>query len=597
MRAAIPSHDVFEATPNPYLLLAADSPTFTIIGVNEAYLRATMTEREAITGRSLFEVFPDDPATPKAFGERNLRASLDRAIQTGLPDRMAVQHYNIRGPDGVFVERHWRPLSVPVTGPGGEVLSLIHYVEDVTSDVVGTRDTQTALTASDARYRAIVESSTDYAMVAMDLSGTITTWNTGAEHVLGWRAEEMVGRPSETFFTEEDRTAGIPAQEMRAALEQGRGIDERWHLRKDGSRFWANGELMPLKDEAGAVIGFLKILRDRTSQREVERALAEQTDILRSVTDHVSEAVFRLDPDGTILLANPPAGRLFGWPADELVGRNLHETLHHHREDGTAFPAEECIFVRALREGTSIVAEETVFFRQDGTPVPVTCTNAPLLRDGEVVGAVVTVTDLTARKRAAEQQDILNHELSHRLKNTLAIVQSIATQTLRGVTERHLVEAFERRVLALSRAHDVLVQKSWAAARMRSVMESVLAMQADLDRFALDGPDLDISPQAALSLSLLLHEMATNALKYGSLSAGAGKVRISWRTETDPSPTLVLDWAETDGPPVVPPSTRGGFGSKLIRMGLLGTRVAALDYAPVGLRAEFRAPLAEVLVH
>ncbi|MFC6789968.1 PAS domain S-box protein [Methylobacterium komagatae] len=526
MRAAIPSHDVFEATPNPYLLLAADSPTFTIIGVNEAYLRATMTEREAITGRSLFEVFPDDPATPKAFGERNLRASLDRAIQTGLPDRMAVQHYNIRGPDGVFVERHWRPLSVPVTGPGGEVLSLIHYVEDVTSDVVGTRDTQTALTASDARYRAIVESSTDYAMVAMDLSGTITTWNTGAEHVLGWRAEEMVGRPSETFFTEEDRTAGIPAQEMRAALEQGRGIDERWHLRKDGSRFWANGELMPLKDEAGAVIGFLKILRDRTSQREVERALAEQTDILRSVTDHVSEAVFRLDPDGTILLANPPAGRLFGWPADELVGRNLHETLHHHREDGTAFPAEECIFVRALREGTSIVAEETVFFRQDGTPVPVTCTNAPLLRDGEVVGAVVTVTDLTARKRAAEQQDILNHELSHRLKNTLAIVQSIATQTLRGVTERHLVEAFERRVLALSRAHDVLVQKSWAAARMRSVMESVLAMQADLDRFALDGPDLDISPQAALSLSLLLHEMATNALKYGSLSAGAGKVRI-----------------------------------------------------------------------
>ena len=262
MRAAIPSHDVFEATPNPYLLLAADSPTFTIIGVNDAYLRATMTKREAIMGRSMFEVFPDDPATPEAFGERNLRASLDRAIQTGLPDRMAVQHYNIRGPDGVFVERHWRPLSIPVMGPGGEVLSLIHYVEDVTSDVVGTRDTQTALTASDARYRAIVESSTDYAMVAMDLSGTITTWNTGAEHVLGWRAEEMVGRPSETFFTEEDRTAGIPAQEMRAALEQGRGIDERWHLRKDGSRFWANGELMPLKDEAGAVIGFLKILRD-----------------------------------------------------------------------------------------------------------------------------------------------------------------------------------------------------------------------------------------------------------------------------------------------------------------------------------------------
>ena len=201
-----------------------------------------------------------------------------------------------------------------------------------------------------------------------------------------------------------------------------------------------------------------------------------------------------------------------------------------------------------------------------------------------------------ARVRAEELQTVLNAELAHRLKNTLAIVQSIASQTLRDVSERHLVDAFERRVLALSRAHDVLMQKSWTAARMRAVMESVLAMQADLDRFALDGPDLDISPQAALSLSLLLHELATNALKYGALSTGTGKVRITWRTEETQSPALVLDWAEVDGPPVVAPSGRGGFGSKLIRMGLMGTRVAVLDYAPVGLRAEFRAPLAEVQV-
>ena len=201
-----------------------------------------------------------------------------------------------------------------------------------------------------------------------------------------------------------------------------------------------------------------------------------------------------------------------------------------------------------------------------------------------------------ARVQGEELQGVLNAELAHRLKNTLAIVQSIASQTLRGVSERPLVEAFERRVLALSRAHDVLIQKSWTAARMRAVMESVLAIQADLDRFALDGPDLDISPQAALSLSLLLHEMATNALKYGALSTGAGTVRISWRTEIDQSPALVLDWAEIDGPPVEPPSGRGGFGSKLIRMGLLGTRIAVLDYTPLGLRAEFRAPLSEVQV-
>ncbi|PIK74059.1 hypothetical protein CS379_04650 [Methylobacterium frigidaeris] len=201
-----------------------------------------------------------------------------------------------------------------------------------------------------------------------------------------------------------------------------------------------------------------------------------------------------------------------------------------------------------------------------------------------------------ARVRTEELQVVLNHELAHRLKNTLAIVQSIASSTLRDVAERGPVEAFERRVLALSRAHDVLMQKSWTAAKMRSVMESVLNIQGGLDRFALDGPDLDLSPQAALSLSLLLHELATNALKYGALSARGGKVRIAWRTEEGTAPTLVLDWTESGGPPVNAPNGRGGFGSKLIRMGLLGTRQAALNYDPVGLKAEFRAPLADVQV-
>ncbi len=201
-----------------------------------------------------------------------------------------------------------------------------------------------------------------------------------------------------------------------------------------------------------------------------------------------------------------------------------------------------------------------------------------------------------ARVRAEELQGVLNRELAHRLKNTLSIVQSIATQTLRGIAEREPVEAFERRVLALSRAHDVLMQKSWTAAKLRAVMESVLSMQADIDRFALDGPDMDISPQAALSLSLLLHELATNALKYGALSAETGTVRIAWCTEGGQVPNLVLGWNESGGPAVAAPSGRGGFGSKLIRMGLAGTRATSLDYNPVGLHAEFRAPLADIQV-
>ena len=202
----------------------------------------------------------------------------------------------------------------------------------------------------------------------------------------------------------------------------------------------------------------------------------------------------------------------------------------------------------------------------------------------------------TARVRSEDRQTILNHELAHRLKNTLAVVQSIATQTLRGVTEQNMVETFNRRVLALSHAHDVLMQRSWSAARLKAVMEAVLAMQVDLDRFAFAGADITINSQAALSLSLLLHELATNALKYGALSSRKGSVQVQWRTEEGPAPKLVLAWRERGGPEVATPSGRGGFGSKLIRLGLMGTRDTTIRYNPEGLEAEFRAPLLEVQV-
>ena len=155
-----------------------------------------------------------------------------------------------------------------------------------------------------------------------------------------------------------------------------------------------------------------------------------------------------------------------------------------------------------------------------------------------------------------------------------------------------MVDGFEQRVLALSRAHDVLLQKSWSAARLRAVAEGVLALQADLDRFTLDGPDMDVSPEAALSLSMLLHELATNAVKYGALSNVAGRVAVRWRADAERS--LVLDWSERGGPPVEEQPKRRGFGSRLIRMGLLGTRVADVRYEPEGLCAEFRAPLADM---
>ena len=202
-----------------------------------------------------------------------------------------------------------------------------------------------------------------------------------------------------------------------------------------------------------------------------------------------------------------------------------------------------------------------------------------------------------ARVRAEDDQRILNEEISHRLKNMLAMVLSIAMQTLRNVTDRAPVEAFERRIHALSTAHNVLLHRTWTAAPLRDVAQAVLNAAGHGDRVTVEGPEIDLGPRATLSLSLLLHELATNAAKYGALSVPEGHVVMTWRIE-DGGDTreLVLDWTERGGPaPVAPVQPRRvGFGSRLIQMGLAGSGGVALRYPASGFEATMRAPLVQL---
>lgn len=222
----------------------------------------------------------------------------------------------------------------------------------------------------------------------------------------------------------------------------------------------------------------------------------------------------------------------------------------------------------------------------------------PQILSGETITLLRNVADRlessTARFDAEERQRILNLELSHRMKNTFAMVQALATQTLRNVTEREPIAAFTQRIHALSTAHDVLLQQSWTAAQMREVVISVLGALEKIDRFAVEGPNIKIGPRATLSLSLLLHELSTNALKYGSLSAPAGSVHVRWFVRSlGVSDELVLIWTECGGPEISQQSSTG-FGTKLIKMGLVGTGGTDVSYAPSGLVATFTAPLDEV---
>ena len=195
------------------------------------------------------------------------------------------------------------------------------------------------------------------------------------------------------------------------------------------------------------------------------------------------------------------------------------------------------------------------------------------------------------RDRAQAEQRVLNEELSHRLKNTLSLVQALATQTLKGVAERDAVQVFERRLFALSKAHDMLLQEDWKAAPISTVVGGVLSLHDDASRIEAAGPHVDLGAKATLSLSMILHELATNATKYGALSSEAGRVSLSWIVEpADDGPVLVVTWEERGGPPVTEPLRRG-FGSRLIRTGLMGSGGVDLRYLPEGLHAEFRAPL------
>jgi two-component sensor histidine kinase len=254
-------------------------------------------------------------------------------------------------------------------------------------------------------------------------------------------------------------------------------------------------------------------------------------------------------------------------------------------------PAYEAIGVRALIMTPLIVRGELVgvLFVHDATAR--TWSKA----DIEFVHNVADRTySALAKVRAEAEQQVLNHELSHRLKNTLAMVQAIASQTLRTVAERGPVEAFQQRLHALGKAHDVLLERSWTSASLRLTAQHVLELLGQAGRCDLSGPEVALSPKTTLSASLVIHELATNAIKYGALSAPLGRVVVSWRLEPgDQGAILVLCWREVGGPPAAEP-TRRGFGSRLIRMGFTGTGEVALSYSPEGLEAVFREQLSQV---
>ena len=250
-----------------------------------------------------------------------------------------------------------------------------------------------AVNESESRYRAIFESATDIAIVATDRDGRITNWNVGATRILGWSSDEIRGDFLGTFFTPEDNAAGRVALEMKNALAHGRASDERWHMRKDGSRFFASGEVMPLRGAAGDHLGFIKILRDRTAEHEAGTALRDAEALLRRAQEVGGVGVFSVDLADNMLHATPEFCRLYGVPERESFPANLIEGLVH--PDDVALRSDA-----AARERGDIVGDVTYrIHRADDGRERWIERKADIERDdaGRLLSFVGTARDITDR--------------------------------------------------------------------------------------------------------------------------------------------------------------------------------------------------------
>lgn len=396
----------------------------------------------------------------------------------------------------------------------------------------------------------------------------------------------------------------------RADDGQVRWIERRSRLRAtpDGGRE-LGGTLQDVTETHLAALRIVALvelgdaLRDATSVEQVVATAARLIGRALSSTRagfamiDARQGQFVVDRDWTSAGAHSISGRhsvaLFPATYERLL---RGETVHAADIPATPWLAPDQGFyasvgVRAMIRVPLLVHGElvAVLFVHEG---------APRRWSQDELGFVRSVADRTyaavAKVRAEAEQKLLNLELSHRLKNTMAMVQAIAGQTLRAAGDREAVRAFERRLHALGTAHDVLLHGNWSAAPIAEVISSALRPVADETRFTLAGPPIELDPRACLSLSLLSHELATNAVKHGALSNETGRVAVAWRIEgQDASAMLVLDWQERGGPPARP-GGRTGLGSKLIRAGLLGSGGTEIRFTPAGFEASFTAPLARM---
>jgi PAS domain S-box-containing protein len=359
-----------------------------------------------------------------------------------------------------------------------------------------------------------------------------------------------------------------------AAIE-GTGPLDRQDMSAQGRMF--------LTQQFIAMLGLtMLLLAAAMEQRRGVEAQARLAAIVASSPD----AMISFSADGLVRSWNRGAEMLFGYSEAEVIGR--------HGSFLMPDPGGDSVFAAALESG--VVRRDTVRLDRSGQPIDVSISaNRIVAPHGAAIGVAAVMRDIRARRRAEEHQRLLINELNHRVKNTLAIVQGLAQQSFKDVGSDAARNAFEGRLMALAAAHNLLTDKRWERAPLDELVAQVLApyRQSGEDRITAEGPPLDLDPKTAVAIAMALHELATNAAKYGALSTPEGRVRVHWDEQRGPPALFRLCWRERGGPPVVAPARRG-FGTRLIERGISADLQgsATLMFRAEGLECEIEAPLA-----
>lgn len=483
----------------------------------------------------------------------------------------------------------WRWLSStsnPRWNEEGEHIGFIGVAHDITE----AKEAEFALREREAQFSAFINQSTA-GFAQVDLDGRFTLVNEHFCAIAGRSREELLVLRMQDITHPDDLARNIPLFE--AAVRDGTPYThEKRYLRPDGSIVWVNNSVAVIRRANGEPYGVLAVTLDVTARRESELALRRASESMRLAIEGAGMATWELDlatmegpwsPNRFDILGYPrsPSGRapFKDWLArvHPLDKERAQQAVEACFADGTPFDIE----YRILRADTG----EERWLRSNGG----------IIRDehGNEPRFVGVSFDITEQKQAEARQQLLIDELNHRVKNTLAIVQSIAQQsTLAGTSAEEAGKSFQGRLAALSSAHNLLTNGLWQPAPMREVIDACLSPLARQNQFEISGPTLMVSTKTAVTLALAMHELATNAIKYGALSVPEGKVAISWTVSPDREMQLI--WQESNGPTVAAPEKKG-FGTRMIERGLAVEfdGEVTIEFLPAGLRCTVTANLPE----